>query len=152
VRLLTSRSGVRASLGALFTFSKKFASKTQNEAREIRTPNLLIWSQTRCRCAIAPCLPNMERKQLVSCFSQSKPKQVRTTKETMDTLGFEPRASRMLSGCDTTTPCARDGYSAQKQSTKNIKVGPHHRSIFAQGTIRAVACTQAFLLQRFESH
>ena len=24
------------------------------EAREIRTPNLLIWSQTRCRCAIAP--------------------------------------------------------------------------------------------------
>ena len=28
--------------------------KSQNEAREIRTPNLLIWSQTRCRCAIAP--------------------------------------------------------------------------------------------------
>ena len=27
--------------------------------------------------------------------------------ETMDTLGIEPRASRMLSGCDTTTPCAR---------------------------------------------
>ena len=26
----------------------------RNEAREIRTPNLLIWSQTRCRCAIAP--------------------------------------------------------------------------------------------------
>jgi hypothetical protein len=27
----------------------------QNEGREIRTPNLLIWSQTRCRCAIPPC-------------------------------------------------------------------------------------------------
>ena len=26
----------------------------RNEAREIRAPNLLIWSQTRCRCAIAP--------------------------------------------------------------------------------------------------
>ncbi len=26
----------------------------ENEAREIRTPNLLIWSQTRYRCAIAP--------------------------------------------------------------------------------------------------
>ena len=26
----------------------------------------------------------------------------------MDTLGLEPRASRMLSGCDTTTPCAHD--------------------------------------------
>ena len=25
----------------------------------------------------------------------------------LDTLGIEPRASRMLSGCDTTTPCAR---------------------------------------------
>ena len=24
----------------------------------------------------------------------------------LDTLGIEPRASRMLSGCDTTTPCA----------------------------------------------
>ena len=27
-------------------------------------------------------------------------------KHAMDTLGIEPRASRMLSGCDTTTPCA----------------------------------------------
>ena len=27
--------------------------------------------------------------------------------EQMDTLGIEPRASRMLSGCDTTTPRAR---------------------------------------------
>ena len=29
----------------------------QNEDREIRTPNLLIWSQTRYRCAISP-VPN----------------------------------------------------------------------------------------------
>ena len=28
-------------------------------------------------------------------------------KPEMDTLGIEPRASRMLSGCDTTTPCAQ---------------------------------------------
>ena len=28
-------------------------------------------------------------------------------KQNLDTLGIEPRASRMLSGCDTTTPCAR---------------------------------------------
>ena len=26
----------------------------------------------------------------------------------VDTLGLEPRASRMLSGCDTTTPCAHE--------------------------------------------
>ena len=28
--------------------------------------------------------------------------------EYVATLGIEPRASRMLSGCDTTTPCAHD--------------------------------------------
>jgi hypothetical protein len=28
--------------------------RRESEAREIRTPNLLIWNQTRCRCAIAP--------------------------------------------------------------------------------------------------
>jgi hypothetical protein len=27
----------------------------------------------------------------------------------VDALGFEPRAFRMRSGCDTTTPCARGG-------------------------------------------
>jgi hypothetical protein len=27
--------------------------------------------------------------------------------QNMDTLGFEPRAFRMRSGCDTTTPCAQ---------------------------------------------
>ena len=31
----------------------------------------------------------------------------------MDTLGIEPRASRMLSGCDTTTPRALEGGGAQ---------------------------------------
>ena len=29
------------------------------------------------------------------------------TRVAMDTLGIEPRAFRMQSGCDTTTPCAR---------------------------------------------
>ena len=29
------------------------------------------------------------------------------TKPKLDTLGIEPRAFRMRSGCDTTTPCAR---------------------------------------------
>ena len=31
----------------------------------------------------------------------------------MDTLGIEPRASRMLSGCDTTTPCAQLNQNTQ---------------------------------------
>ena len=29
----------------------------------------------------------------------------------MDALGFEPRAFRMRSGCDATTPCALDDVS-----------------------------------------
>ena len=33
--------------------------------------------------------------------------QPHAVKAQMDTLGFEPRAFRMRSGCDTTTPCAR---------------------------------------------
>ena len=32
----------------------------ENEAREIRTPNLLIWSQTRYRCTIAPMVAGAE--------------------------------------------------------------------------------------------
>ena len=36
--------------------SLKWRSQTiKFEARAIRTPNRLIWSQTRYRCAIAPC-------------------------------------------------------------------------------------------------
>ena len=29
----------------------------------------------------------------------------------MDTLGIEPRAFRMRSGCDTTTPCAQGDHA-----------------------------------------
>ena len=35
----------------------------------------------------------------------------------MDTLGIEPRASRMLSGCDTTTPCAL-GWGRRKAGAR----------------------------------
>ena len=34
--------------------AKRESKRQRNEGREIRTPNLLIWSQTRCRCAIPP--------------------------------------------------------------------------------------------------
>ena len=36
------------------------------EARGIRAHNLLIWSQTRCRCAIAPCF-DMHRPLSTAC-------------------------------------------------------------------------------------
>ena len=34
--------------------SERPAAQACSEGRELRTPNRLIWSQTRCRCAIAP--------------------------------------------------------------------------------------------------
>ncbi len=46
-----------------------------NEAREIRTPNLLIWSQTRYRCAIAPVAIKkwtLQHAELVSNILQSE--------------------------------------------------------------------------------
>ena len=39
-------------LGHLRRLRRAYGAKI--EAREIRTPNLLIWSQTHCRCAIPP--------------------------------------------------------------------------------------------------
>ena len=39
-------------------------ARSEDEAREIRTPNLLIWSQTRCRCAIPPCQILQQRDHL----------------------------------------------------------------------------------------
>ena len=49
----------------------------------------------------------------------------------MDTLGFEPRAFRMRSGCDTTTPCALE---KQRHAT--------HLFIFlcCNGLIASIAC------------
>ena len=37
----------------------------------------------------------------------------------MDTLGIEPRAFRMRSGCDTTTPCARQPATPVPQPRNN---------------------------------
>ena len=50
----------------------------------------------------------------------------------MDTLGIEPRASRMLSGCDTTTPCTR----LQRKHVPNM----------------APRCAQAQTMERIDKH
>ena len=47
----------------------------------------------------------------------------------MDTLGFEPRAFRMRSGCDTTTPCAPCGHA----TPTTVKItGDNHFQEFNQ--------------------
>ena len=73
VRLVTSRSGVRASLGAIFNPRLRGSKAARRDAHAAR----------------------QQRSELDNA---------------MDTLGIEPRASRMLSGCDTATPCARERY------------------------------------------
>ena len=40
----------------------------------------------------------------------------------LDTLGFEPRAFHMRSGCDTTTPCALEESMLAVASTLNIRL------------------------------
>ena len=50
---------------------------------------------------VAPVPPECRVPVLVSPFRRHS-----LADKQMDTLGIEPRASRMLSGCDTTTPCA----------------------------------------------
>ena len=40
----------------------------------------------------------------------------------MDTLGFEPRAFRMRSGCDTTTPCALEENMLAVALTLNLRL------------------------------
>jgi hypothetical protein len=47
--------GLRECRGLLHKWKRRRDSaRHEHEGREIRTPNLLIWSQTRCRCAIPP--------------------------------------------------------------------------------------------------
>ena len=43
----------------------------------------------------------------------------------MDTLGFEPRAFRMRSGCDTTTPCAHVVYCFRENIHGKIQEDLH---------------------------
>ena len=43
--------------------ARRKSARQRNEGREIRTPNLLIWSQTRCRCAIPPLTPTAGLQQ-----------------------------------------------------------------------------------------
>ena len=72
-----------------------------------------------------------------------------STKLKMDTLGIEPRASRMLSGCDTTTPCARLSlinfiFSTARFRTKEREKKHQHIFACARETISEIACYQHY--------
>ena len=54
----------------------------------------------------------------------------------LDTLGIEPRASRMLSGCDTTTPCALEDLGKERWS----KAAPLSWRAFLRAPVGTKAC------------
>ena len=70
-----------------------------NEAREIRTPNLLIWSQTRCRCAIAPSGPHLHAALGQQFMTMGR--------------GLKHRLGSRVSPC--TPPQLRSGHSSSRQ-------------------------------------
>ena len=66
------------------------------DVTRVRFPADAFWEVT----GPGPSLPVVYTESVLS-WTESSPGQ-----RAMDTLGIEPRASRMLSGCDTTTPRA----------------------------------------------
>ena len=50
----------------LTVYAKPGAHTEKNEPRAIRTPNRLIWSQTRYRCAMDPCC-NAHSRERIPC-------------------------------------------------------------------------------------
>ena len=59
---------------------------------------------------------------------------------TLDTLGIEPRAFRMQSGCDTTTPCAQLTKSNSRILTMRQRIIPTHPNHFRPSVI-PMLCT-----------
>ena len=51
-------------------------------------------------------IEEIEEIKEMSCAECKRFANRSSKKKAVDTLGFEPRAFRMRSGCDTTTPCA----------------------------------------------
>ena len=64
-------------------------------------------------------LRSFPRNHNLANFSKAANTAVRRllSRSSMDTLGFEPRAFRMRSGCDTTTPCAPKNTKPPRQQT-----------------------------------
>jgi hypothetical protein len=59
------------------------------------------------KATAAPCQRPLHSQAFARyCHPRWGPRSGITASVAMDTLGFEPRAFRMRSGCDTTTPCA----------------------------------------------
>ena len=103
------------------------------EARRLRRRvAALPWTRQAARkqpySEVAPVPPECRVPVLVFPFRRHS-----LADKQMDTLGIEPRASRMLSGCDTTTPCAplllevvaAQGRMSSREGTKSRQRCPN---------------------------
>ena len=78
-------------------------------------PGAWAWPQTMSHEEFVPPLFRTRVSREVQRLGRACP--VFAARQKVDTLGIEPRASRMLSGCDTTTPRAHDRQAAAAAST-----------------------------------
>ena len=76
-------------------------------------PGAWAWPQTMSHEGIVPPLFRTRDSRGVQRSGRACP--VFAVRQKVDTLGIEPRASRMLSGCDTTTPHALDKEALAKR-------------------------------------
>ena len=90
--------------------SGELERRRSNEAREIRTPNLLIWSQTRCRCAIAP--RGLLWWRAVLAFDQARRPSPRTDS---------------VATCPSTRHCAHSGKGGNGEIVRGSRRRQQHR-------------------------
>ena len=90
----------------------------KDEGREIRTPNLLIWSQTRCRCAIPP-MPSWRLSSLQSVGAKT-PKQRHLGGHRKETAAAGERRRANVSGKTAPARIRRQSVGA-KRNTKRAR-------------------------------
>jgi len=107
-----------------------------SEGREIRTPDLLIWSQTRCRCAIPP----WARRKLTASVVGLAPliggghrsEAPRAREESRSSEGREIRSPNLLVWSQTRCRCAIPPWARRKLTASVVElvplIGGGHRS------------------------
>ena len=78
-------------------FAQRRAGRSCRIAGGVRDEAQLVWESRLF----------LQRSRCLTSFVSEAGAVPARAHEICDTLGIEPRASRMLSGCDNTTPCAR---------------------------------------------
>ena len=105
--------------------------------------------------AVAGCLPCVggaratRRCKLRRAHGANTARRTAAKSYKMDALGFEPRAFRMRSGCDTTTPCAQLVDDGARKQTPNKNACPLERAARLRTSAASLArCSLARAFRR----